>query len=176
MKNLYSCLKEVYSPTSAFSSPLLSADWTKLISEEQDPGEMGWAFRWCSINDKAIERLPQVPVNRSLIVTLTLEEVPIAIRQLSSGKAPRSDSIPAEIYKESGSVLTGKLLTLIQLIWMKEQLPQDFNDVPSSIFTNGKGINRHTIITMESPYFQFWARSEPESFWIASTTISNMNS
>ena len=33
-----------------------------------------------------------------------------------------------EIYKEGGSALKGKLLTLIQLIWVKEQLPQDFKD------------------------------------------------
>ncbi len=35
MRNFYSSLKEVYSPTSASSSPLLSADGTKLISENK---------------------------------------------------------------------------------------------------------------------------------------------
>ena len=29
---------------------------------------------------------------------------------------------------------------------------------PSSIFTNGKGTNRHAIITAESPYFQFFGK------------------
>ena len=67
-------------------------------------------------------------MNKSLNVIPTLEEVQIAIHQLSSGKALGSDSIPAEIYKESGSALMGKLLTLIQLIWVKKQLPQDFKD------------------------------------------------
>ena len=38
------------------------------------------------------------------------------------------NSIPVENYKEGGSELSGKLLTLIQLIWIKEQLPQDFKD------------------------------------------------
>ena len=85
--------------------------------------------RQYSINDKAIERLPYVPVNESLDVTPTLGEVKIAIRQLSSGKAPGSDSIPAEIYKKGGSALMSKHLTLVQLIWVKEQLPQDLKDV-----------------------------------------------
>ena len=67
-------------------------------------------------------------MNESLEVTPTPGEVQVAIHQLSSSKAPRSDTIPAEIYKEGGSVLTDKLLTLIQLIWMKEQRPQDFRD------------------------------------------------
>ena len=47
---------------------------------------------------------------------------------MSSSKALGPDSISVEIYKEDGSAQTGKLLTLIQLIWVKEQLPQDFND------------------------------------------------
>ena len=47
---------------------------------------------------------------------------------------------------------------------------------PASIFTKGKGTDRHAIITAESPYYQFLPRSLPESFWIASRTISNMDS
>ena len=134
MKNFYSNLKEVYGTISDGSSPLLSVDETKLISEKNKILAR-WAEyfdrvlnRPSSINDKAIERLRQVPVNESLNVTPTLGEVLIATRQLFSGKARESDLIPAEIYKEGGSALRSKLLTLIQLIWMKEQLPQDFKD------------------------------------------------
>ena len=94
MKNFYSSLKEVYSPTSAGSSPLLSADGTKFISEKNKILER-WAEyfngvlnRSSSINDKAIEWLPQVPMNESLDVTPTLGEVQIAIHQLFSSKAP----------------------------------------------------------------------------------------
>ena len=107
MKNFYSSLKEVYGPTSAGSSSLLSADGTKFISEKNKILER-WAEHFdgvlnmpSSINDKSTERLPQVPVNESLDVTPTLGEVQITLRQLFIGKAPGSDSIPAEIYKES---------------------------------------------------------------------------
>ena len=119
MKNFYSCRKEIYGPSSAGSSPLLCADGTKLISEKNKTLER-WAKQFdgalnrpSSTNDKAIERLLQVP----LVVTPPLGEVQIAIRQLSSGKAPRFDSIPAEICKEGESALTGKLVTLIKLTW-----------------------------------------------------------
>ena len=133
IKNFYSSLKEIYCPTSASSFLLLSADGTKFISENKILERWAEHFdgvinRPSFINDKAIERLLQFSVNESLDVTPTLGEVQIAIRQLSNGKAPGSDEIPTEIYKEGGSVLTGKLLTLIQLIWMKEQLLQDFKD------------------------------------------------
>ena len=67
-------------------------------------------------------------MNKSFDVTPTLQEIQIVICQLSSGKAPGSDSIPAEIYREGGSVLTDELLTLIQLIWVEEQVLKDFKD------------------------------------------------
>ena len=81
-----------------------------------------------SINYEAIERLPQVLVNTLLDAVPTLEEVRKAIRQLSSGKAPGSYAILDEIYKEGGTAVTGKLLTLVQVIWEKESVPQDFKD------------------------------------------------
>ena len=132
MKNFYSSLKDVYGTTSVTSSPLLSADGTKLISENKILERWAEHFdgvlnRLSSINDKVIEQLLQVLVNESLNVIPTLGKVQIGICQLSCGKAPGSDSIPAEINNQGGSALTGKLLTLIQL-WMKEQLAQDFKE------------------------------------------------
>ena len=47
---------------------------------------------------------------------------------------------------------------------------------PSSIFTNGRGIDRYAIITAETSDFQFRAKSLLDSFWIARITISKMNS
>ena len=180
MKNFYSSLKEVYGPTSAGSAPLLCADGTKLISEKKKILEW-WTEHFddvlnrpSSIDDKAIEWLSQVPVNESLDVTPVPGEVQIAIHQLSGGKAPGFDSIPVEIYKESGSALTAKLLTLIH--GWKNNYSRTSRTPPSSIFTNGKGTNRHAIITAESPYFQFQARSQAECFWIASTNILNRDS
>ena len=96
--------------------------------------------RLSSINDEAIARLPQVPVNTSLDSVPNVEEVWKAIRQLSSGKAPGSDSKPsAEIFKEGGTALTGKLLTLIQIVCEKESVPQDLNDVSIIYLYKRKG-------------------------------------
>ena len=106
MKNFYGSLKDIYGPTSAGSSPLPSSDGTKLISEKNEIlkrlAELfdGLLNRLYSINDKAIKLLPQIS-------TQGVDQ--ITIRQLSSGKAPGSESIPAEIYEEGGSVLMSKL-------------------------------------------------------------------
>uniref|UniRef100_A0A8C7Z6H7 Reverse transcriptase domain-containing protein n=1 Tax=Oryzias sinensis TaxID=183150 RepID=A0A8C7Z6H7_9TELE len=134
MKNFYASLKEVYGPTSSGSSPLLSADGSTLITDKQRILER-WAEHFDSIlnrpstiNDEAIDRLPQVEVDDSLDIQPTLEEVQLAIKQLSSGKAPGADAIPAEVFKEGGVALSGKLLQLFVTIWQTETVPQDFKD------------------------------------------------
>ena len=134
MKNFYDGLKEIYGPTSSGTSPLLSADGSTLITDkEKILGRWAEHFesvlnRPSEINDEAIDRLPQIPVNDSMDDLPTIEEIEKATRLLSSGKAPGSDSIPAEIYKEGGSALLEKLHQLFILIWQQETLPQDFKD------------------------------------------------
>ena len=134
LRNFYASLREVYGPTPSGSSPLLATDGTTLISDKEKILER-WAEhfngvlnRTSSINDEAIDRLPQVPVNMSLEDPPTLQETEKAIDQLSCGKAPGSDSIPAEIYKQGGGVLTEKLHMLFKCMWEQETIPQDFKD------------------------------------------------
>ena len=134
---------------------LQSADGTKLISENKILERWAEHFnsvlnRPSSINDKAIEQLLQVPVNESLDVIPTLGEIQVAICQLFSSKVPGYDSIPAEIYKEGGSSLMSKLLTLIQLIWMKEQLSQDFKDASNIHIYKWKACDNHYRISLLS--------------------------
>lgn len=135
MKNFYAGLREVYGPTSNGSSPLLSSDGSCLITDKEEILQR-WAEHFdnvlnrpSSINEEAIQRLPQVTINTALDDPPNFDEVTTAIQQLSSGKAPGSDAIPAEIYKEGGQAVTEKLLQLFLLIWQTETLPQDFKDV-----------------------------------------------
>ena len=51
-----------------------------------------------------------------------------AIKSLSSGKAPGSDAIPAEIYKAGGPPVAEKLTELFHIMWRKEAIPQEFTD------------------------------------------------
>ena len=134
MKNFYDGLKEVYGPSTTGSlSPLLSDDGSTLITDKEKVLER-WAEHFNSvlnrpsvINDEAIDMLPQVPVEEKMDPIPTLEEIQKAVHLLSSGKAPGSDSIPAEVYKEGSMALTEKL-QLFQLIWQHETVPQDFKD------------------------------------------------
>ena len=49
----------------------------------------------------------------------------IAIQHVSSGKAPDTDAIPAEVYKAGGLPMAEKLTELFQCMWRKEAIPQD---------------------------------------------------
>ena len=58
----------------------------------------------------------------------TVSETVKAIKLLSSGKAPGSDAIPAEIYKAGDHPVAEKLTELFHIMWRKEAIPQEFNN------------------------------------------------
>ncbi|BHF70353.1 hypothetical protein SprV_0301340300 [Sparganum proliferum] len=62
---------------------------------------LGVLNRPSTISDAAIARLPQVETNVDLDLLPPLHETITAVQQLSSGKAPGSDAIPAEIYRHA---------------------------------------------------------------------------
>ena len=64
-----------------------------------------------SINDEAINRLPQEKCNPLLDELPTVSEILKAIKFLS-GKAPGSDAIPANIYKAGGPPVAQKLTVI----------------------------------------------------------------
>ena len=72
-----------------------------------------------SISDEAINKLPQVECNSLLDEFPTVSETVKAIKLLSSGKAPGSDAIPAEIYKAGGPQVAEKLTELFHIMWRK---------------------------------------------------------
>ena len=134
MKGFYDSIKAVYGPQPASSSPLLSADGCELITEKPRILER-WAEHFDNVLNRpshicedAISKLPQVDINHSMDDPPTLSEVEKAIQQLSDGKAPGVDAIPAEIYKHAGEQLRSKLLQLLQTMWAQGVIPQDFKD------------------------------------------------
>ena len=133
-KHFYEAPKCVHGPQSSGSSPLLSANGTKLITDQNKILE-----RWdeyfstvfnhpSSINNEAIQCFLQVPFNHDFDAPPTLNKTQKAIGQLSNGKAPRADAIPAKVYKYGGPVLHQKLVDIFQSIWQQSTVLQDFKD------------------------------------------------
>ena len=117
MKNFFDAQDSIWSQSSG-TTPLLSADETSLLTDKE-----AILIRWAehfdgvlnrpsSINDEAINRLPQVECNPMLDELPTVSETVKAIKLLSSGKAPGSDAIPAEIYKAGGPPVAEKLTVI----------------------------------------------------------------
>ena len=133
-KRFYDALKAIYGPTSSGTSPILSADGETLLTDRSQILDR-WTEHFdivlnrpSTINDGAIDRLSQIETNMELDEPPTFQETSKAINQLSSGKAPGTDAIPAEIYKTGGPMLTQKLTELFTSFWSKGSLPQDFKD------------------------------------------------
>jgi len=134
MKKFYSALKAVYGPTSSGSPPLLSSDGNTLISDKEKILER-WAEHFnnvlnrpSTINEEAIARLPQVPIDDSLENPPTVEEIAKAIKCMSSDRAPGGDSIPSEVYASGGPKMIESLRSLFTSMWTQEKLPQEFKD------------------------------------------------
>ena len=94
MKRFFDSLKTIYDPPKSDSSTMLSADGKELITDKNKIVER-WAEHFngvlnrpSSINDAAIECLPQVAINPELDIPPPEDEVAIAIKQISCGKAP----------------------------------------------------------------------------------------
>ncbi|KAL8572151.1 hypothetical protein ACOMHN_057826 [Nucella lapillus] len=66
------------------------------------------------INDEATARLPQLAINIKLDAQPSYEEVNKAIKQMTTGKAPGPDAIPAEVYKTGGETIRNQLTILFQ--------------------------------------------------------------
>ena len=128
MKRFYDAIKTVYGPQPASLSPILSADGYFLTEKAHILDRWAEHFdavlnRSSHINEEAINRLPQNTINLKMGNPPTLLELEIAIHQLSSGKAPGADAIPAELYKHTGPLLHNKLKQLIDVIWDQEIFP-----------------------------------------------------
>ena len=122
MKKFFDALKTVYGPQSSGTTPLLSADRTSLLTDKEAilkrwPEHFdGVLNRPSSINDEAINRLPQEKCNPLLDELPPVSETVRAIKLLSSGKAPGSDAIPTEIYKAGGPLVAEKMTELFHII------------------------------------------------------------
>ncbi|KAL8601623.1 hypothetical protein ACOMHN_003889 [Nucella lapillus] len=114
--------------------PLLYSVQTALLTDKKQILER-WAEHFDSvlnrpavINDEAIARLPQVAINTEFDAQPSHKEVNKAIKQMTTGKAPGPDAIPAEVYKTGGETIRNQLTSLFQSMWKQEHLPQEFRD------------------------------------------------
>ena len=170
MKKFFDALKTVYGPQSSGTTPLLSVDGTSLLTDKEAILKR-WAEHFdgvhnrpSSINDEAINRLPQVECNPLLDELPTISETVKAIKLLSSGKVPGSDAIPAEIYKAGGPPIAEKL-TYFTLCGEKKPSLKNSRMQQLSTYLKRKEILKSVTIIEASLYCQLLGRFLLGSYW-----------
>ena len=173
MKKRLDALKTVYGPQSSGTTPLLSADGTSLLTDNE-----AILKRWVehfdsvlnrpsSINDDAIKILTQMECNLLLDEFQTVAETVKAIQLMSFGKNPGSDAIPAEIYKAGGTPAAKKMSYFTSCITScgeKKPSLKNWRMRQLSTLSNGKGILSCVIIIVASLYCQLLERSLQEFY------------
>jgi hypothetical protein len=69
--------------------------------------------------------------------TLSHFEVKIAIAKLKRYKSPGSDQIPTELIQAGGEILRSQIHKLINFIWNKEDLPDQWKESIIASVING---------------------------------------
>jgi len=101
-------LKKANGPHDVHSAPIHIKDGATLYTNQSDILQH-WAEYFNSVLNQqssfdhtVLNEIPQWPVSERLAEPPSLSEVQQAIKQLSNGKAPGANSVPAQVYKLGG--------------------------------------------------------------------------
>ena len=98
-----------------------------------------------SVSPSVLDSIERLPILSELDETPTKEELSKAISDISSGKAPGQDGIPAEVFKCGGSQLLGNLHQLLCKCWKVGSVPPEMRDsIITTLYKNkGDRSDRH---------------------------------
>ena len=132
MKKFFDALKTIYGPQSSGTTPLLSADGNSLLTDKEAILKR-WAEhlngvhnRLSSMNDEAINRLPQVEYNPLLDELPTVSETVKAIKLLSYGRLQdQMQYLQKSTKQEVLQLQRNWRLFQSYLMWRKEATPRE---------------------------------------------------
>lgn len=144
-KQFFGALKTIYGPSKCGIAPLLSPDGVTLIKDKQ-----GIIDRWkdhfsqllnlpSSVDQAALDLIPQNPILEQLDDLPTLEEVQKAIKQMNPGKAAGKDGIPAELFKAMSGEALQTFHSVLSSIWEEEDMPAELRDASIVALYKNKG-------------------------------------
>ncbi|XP_047502443.1 uncharacterized protein LOC125047940 [Penaeus chinensis] len=132
-RGMYKGTKKATGPAPSKSAPLKTK--TGDVITDQGKQLERWVEHYLElyatqnvVTDAALADTPDLPVMEELDALPTKEELSKAISNLSSGKAPGIDSIPAEVLKSGKPALLKPLHTLLCKCWEKGHIPLDMRD------------------------------------------------
>ena len=71
-------------------------------------------------------RQTEIHTAEPMVPELSVCEFEMAIEKVITNKSPGTDHIPAELMKAGGRIIRSEIHKLINLIWYKEELPEEW--------------------------------------------------
>ena len=131
-KQFFRVLRTIYGPTQSWPTPLLSADGSTLI-KDQDVLREQWSEHFSNILNRpssviatAHDQIPQHPTLDELDHLPSDIEIKKAIHHMNSNGAQGKDGIPAELYKCTGPEAFDVFCDILSNIREEEKMPKDF--------------------------------------------------
>ena len=133
--------------------------------KDQDPGEVGWVFRWCTKQAIFYQRQSHWTTARKSqwtshsILLQPWGKFGYLSVNYRAAKHPDLTQFLQKSNRRVDQCWRVNFWPSFSWYGWKNNYHGTSRTPPSSIFTNGKGTDRHAMINMESLYFQFRARS-----------------
>ena len=157
MHNFYNSIKKAYGPINRSTTPVKTADGSRLIKDAQGISKR-WAEHYSSLLNggsaadmSVLDEIPQSAVMHEMDALPTLDEVKKCVASLKNNKSPGTDGLPAEFYKYGGDTLVEELHDMIEVMWTIERIPDEWreslivsiykNKGEKSICGNSRGIS-----------------------------------
>ncbi|XP_063605235.1 uncharacterized protein LOC134780428 [Penaeus indicus] len=144
VRGMFDGIKKAVGPEVKKTAPLKSATGEIITDREQQMKR--WVEHYSElysretvVTDAALDATDDLPVMEELDQVPTLDELSKAIDMLPSGKAPGSDSIPAQVIKGGKPALLQPLYDLLCLCWKEGAVPQDMRDASIVTLFKNKG-------------------------------------
>ena len=144
IKGMYQGIKKATGQTVKKSAPLKSKTGETITDKAKQMDR--WVEHYLdlysienTVSETALLSIKELPVLEELDQLPTMEEIQRAINNLSSGKAPGQDGIPAEIYKCGQEAILPVLHLLLLMCWNEGAVPQDMRDASIVTLYKNKG-------------------------------------
>ena len=143
-KEFFTLLKTVHGPQRPSTTPFL-ADSTTLLKDKNSITQH-WKEHFstllnrpCTVDSSGLNDIPEKPALEELDLPPSLKEITKAVNQMSSGKAPGMDGIPAKFYKAAGSVALDTFYGILSCVWEEETMLYDLRDATVVSLYKNKG-------------------------------------